>query len=101
TDLGGSVSANAQRGVAPREGRGPSSAGASASIGFISTDRGTTSESAGATLDIVNFDVRSSIAIAEQAAARSSNPERTFTATLSNQLLGDQGLRNRYLEQAD
>jgi conjugal transfer mating pair stabilization protein TraG len=52
-------------------------------------------------MDIVNYDVRNAIANAERAAAKSSNPERTFSKTLSRQVLGAEGLRNKYLENAD
>lgn len=93
-----------QRGAGSAEGRrgGRSiSGGADGRVGFVSSDRGSTSESAGATLDIVNYDVRSAIASAEKSAARSNNPEHEFTRTLSDHLLGDDGLRNRYLRQAD
>ena len=34
-------------------------------------------------------------------AARSATPEATFTQELNRQLLGPEGLRNRYLGQAD
>lgn len=70
-------------------------------MGFESSDRGSTSEVANANIDIVNYDVRSAIANAEKAAAHSINPEEVFSRTLSNEVLGSQGLRNRYLEQAD
>ncbi|WP_146032597.1 hypothetical protein [Sphingobium sp. SA916] len=49
----------------------------------------------------MNYDVRSAIANAEQSAARSSNPHQSFIQELSKQILGPEGLRNRYLSQAD
>jgi conjugal transfer mating pair stabilization protein TraG len=108
TTVDGSISAYANRGgqsAAAGSNRGQNAgskgSGAGGSIGFESADRGTTSETANAKLDIVNYDVREAIATAERAASRSSSPERAFTATLSDQLLGGSGLRNRYLEQAD
>ena len=104
TDINASVSANARRGSGQpsRKGNaGAVSGGVSGSLGFTSTDRGTTSENAGATLDIVNYEVRSAIANAEKSAARSSNPEQEFSRSLSDQILGQRGLRNRYLEDAD
>jgi conjugal transfer mating pair stabilization protein TraG len=52
-------------------------------------------------MDIVNYDVRSVIANAEHAAARSRNPEQAFSESLSEQILGSEGLRNRYLADAD
>ncbi|MBO9379513.1 conjugal transfer protein TraG [Sphingomonas histidinilytica] len=70
-------------------------------VGFTSSDVGVTSENAQSTMDIVNYDVREAIAMAERAAARSSTPEATFSRELSGRILGAEGLRNRYLEQAD
>lgn len=72
-----------------------------AKVGFESRDTGSTTEDAHATMDIVNYDVRESIAAAERAAARSSNPEATFSRELSNRILGTEGMRNRYLQDAD
>jgi len=72
-----------------------------ASVGFDSHDTGTTSETGQSSLDIVNYDVRESIAAAERAAARSSDPAATFSRELSNRILGNEGLRNRYLQDAD
>jgi conjugal transfer mating pair stabilization protein TraG len=51
-------------------------------------------------MDIVNYDVRSAISAAERAAANSADPGRTFSHELSQQVLGNDGLRNRYLENA-
>src|SRR3546814_10542245 len=64
-------------------------------------DTGSTSESAQSSLDIVNYDVRESIAAAERAAARSSDPAATFSREMSNRILGNDGIRNRYLQDAD
>jgi conjugal transfer mating pair stabilization protein TraG len=72
-----------------------------ASVGFTSRDVGISNESAQASLDIMNYDVRTAIANAERAAARSANPEASFTRELNRQVLGETGLRNRYLGQAD
>jgi conjugal transfer mating pair stabilization protein TraG len=110
TDVGLSVSASASRvgqsgggkGGDGRHGGGNSvSGGASGNLGFNSSDRGTTSETANATIDIVNYDVREVIAHAERAAAHSSTPAEAFTSSLSASILGDQGLRNRYLREAE
>jgi conjugal transfer mating pair stabilization protein TraG len=60
-----------------------------------------TSESADAKIDIVNYDVRHAIAVAERKAAQSQTPTETFTGELRNQILGKDGLRSRYLNQAD
>ncbi|MFX8090507.1 hypothetical protein ABTK75_19515, partial [Acinetobacter baumannii] len=65
------------------------------------SDVGVTSETANARIDIVNYDVRNAIAAAERAAARSDSPADAFSRELSRQVLGPEGLRNRYLEQAD
>jgi conjugal transfer mating pair stabilization protein TraG len=53
------------------------------------------------TMDIVNYDVRGAIASAEEAAAKSANPEQAFSQELARQVLGRNGLRNRYLENSD
>lgn len=107
TTVSGSVSASASRNrgnIPSREkGRdsGATTGGVGGSLGFESADRGTTSEVANATIDIVNYDVRSAISSAERAAARSGNPDQAFSRALSEELLGNRGLRNRYLENAD
>ncbi|NKJ45090.1 hypothetical protein FHW94_004600 [Novosphingobium sp. SG720] len=62
---------------------------------------GSTTEHAQSTIDIVNYDVRESIAAAERAATRSDNPAATFSRTLSDRILGPEGMRNRYLQNAD
>jgi len=72
-----------------------------ASVGFQSRDTGSTSENAQSILDIVNYDVRESIANAERAAARSNDPAAVFSHELSKRILGSDGMRNRYLEDAD
>lgn len=72
-----------------------------AKVGFESRDMGSTTEDAHSSIDIVNFDVRESIAAAERAAARSANPEAAFSRELSDRILGGEGLRNRYLQDAD
>ncbi|MDB5709609.1 MAG: conjugal transfer protein TraG, partial [Sphingomonas bacterium] len=70
-------------------------------LGFDSTESSLTSSSVTATMDIVNYDVRNAIAAAERAASRSGNPQRAFSEELGRQVLGPQGLRNQYLENAD
>jgi conjugal transfer mating pair stabilization protein TraG len=108
TDVGASISASASRassGKAASGGRKKSGGsvigGAAGNLGFESSDRGTTSETANANIDIVNYDVREAIAAAERAASRSHSPADAFSRELSHQVLGPSGLRNRYLEQAD
>ena len=89
------------------QGRGGKSRGASASghAGFElsgrSSDTGSGSIDASASIDILNYDVRSSIANAEKSAAQSNKPEAAFIHELGRQLLGTEGLRNRYLGDAD
>lgn len=74
---------------------------AGGSLGFNSTETSRTNSSATATMDIVNYDVRNAIAVAERAASKSDNPQRAFSEELGRQVLGPQGLRNQYLENAD
>ena len=64
-------------------------------------DVGISTENAQSSLDIVNYDVREAIAAAERAAARSSDPAATFSRELSDRILGPDGMRNRYLQDAD
>jgi conjugal transfer mating pair stabilization protein TraG len=110
TTVGGNISASAQSGdYASRAGApkgGPRSqtgrsGNVGGSLGYTSRDVGVSNESAQATLDIVNYDVREAISNAERAAARSATPEAAFTQELNRQILGTEGLRNRYLGQAD
>lgn len=108
TDVGASISANVSRAGSgkPNAGGGnqtgnSTSGSAGANLGFQSSDRGTTSETANANIDIVNYDVREAIAASERVAARSDNPANAFSRELGRQVLGPEGLRNRYLEQAD
>lgn len=113
-DLGGSVGVaeseatggRGQQGQSGNKSQGPiksqsTSGRVGASIGFRSQDQGIESETAQANLDIVNYDVRNAIAAAQRAAARSSDPSVTFSRELSNRILGPEGLRNRYLGDAD
>jgi conjugal transfer mating pair stabilization protein TraG len=71
------------------------------SLGFKSSDIGSVSENTQANLDITNYDIRSAITVATRASANVSRPEETFSKTLADQILGDQGLRMRYLNDAD
>lgn len=112
-DLGGNIGvseseATGGRGQPGNKVKGPvktqstsTSGRVGASVGFQSRDVGIESESAQGNLDIVNYDVREAIAGAERAAARSPNPAETFSRELSNRVLGPEGLRNRYLGDAD
>ncbi|MBA4092373.1 MAG: conjugal transfer protein TraG [Sphingobium sp.] len=74
---------------------------AGGSLSASSAESGSTSESASSTLDVINFEVRQAIANAERSAARSASPHRSFSMELSGQILGKDGLRNRYLRDAD
>ncbi|MDE1917893.1 MAG: conjugal transfer protein TraG N-terminal domain-containing protein [Sphingomonadales bacterium] len=80
---------------------GHASGGVSGTFGIESADRGTNSEAAQVSLDITNFDVREAIASAERQASRSHNPAEAFARELRGQILGERGMRNRYLQQAD
>lgn len=95
-------------GKGPQAGRGQSpqkststSGRVGASLGYESRDVGIASENAQSSLDIVNYDVREAIAAAERAAARSSDPAATFSRELSDRILGPDGMRNRYLQDAN
>ncbi|WP_404478775.1 conjugal transfer protein TraG N-terminal domain-containing protein [Novosphingobium sp. BL-52-GroH] len=104
TELNASISASARRGKSSGNkggGRNSTEGGASGSLSFSSTDRGGTTESASAHLDIMNYDVRSAIAHAERDAAQSDNPAAAFTRSLSENIVGPNGLRNKYLRDAD
>ncbi|WP_408591267.1 conjugal transfer protein TraG N-terminal domain-containing protein [Novosphingobium sp.] len=108
TDLGASISASVSRGGHGRSGANagkPSdssiSGGASANLGFESSDRGITTEAANASIDIVNYEVRGAIAKAEGTASKSQDPAAAFSRELGRQILGPNGLRNTYLSQAD
>ncbi|MBN8818665.1 MAG: conjugal transfer protein TraG N-terminal domain-containing protein [Sphingomonas sp.] len=106
-DIGGGVSTGSgRRGASDgtksnsRSGRAPQGH-VGGTLGFNSTETSATISSASATMDIVNFDVRNAIAAAERAASRSGDPQRAFSEELGRQVLGPEGLRNRYLEDAD
>lgn len=108
TDINVGVSGSAGRELSGGTGKagkrsqgGAVGANASGSFSFQSADRGITVENAQSGLDIVNYDVRGAIAAAEQKAAHSQIPAEAFTRELRNQILGKDGLRNRYLDQAD
>lgn len=106
-DIGGGVSTGPEQQGLPDSkkggsGRGRGSQGhAGGTLGFNSTETSRTNSSATATMDIVNYDVRTAIAAAERAASKSGDPQRAFSEELGRQVLGPQGLRNRYLENAD
>src|SRR3546814_9473366 len=75
--------------------------GSTASINLQTSDLGVVSTDARSSIDIVNHDVRNAIANAERAASRSRTPEAAFSSELGRAILGADGLRNRYLDQAD
>ncbi|HKX80215.1 MAG TPA: conjugal transfer protein TraG N-terminal domain-containing protein [Novosphingobium sp.] len=70
-------------------------------IGAGTSDQGISSTHAHGTIDIVNHDTRTAIANAERAASRSKTPEQAFAHELRSQILGEGGLRNKYLGEAD
>lgn len=71
------------------------------SIGISSQESGTTSETASSQLNIVNFDVRQAIANSERSASQAKSPAEAFVNNLSKEILGPNGIRNRYLGEAD
>jgi len=85
--------------------KGPSSratsGSASVQIGINSNDQGISNTESRATIDVVNYDTRSAIAHAERTASQASNPQEAFAQELSRQILGPDGLRNKYLGEAD
>lgn len=93
----GSGDRGSQRG---RSGRG-SRGGFGGDVGAFSQDTGSTSETAQSNLDIVNYDVRGAIVAAERATAGSRHPEQDFARELGRQVMGQEGLRGRYLREAD
>lgn len=99
--MGSTVSGQISGGAGSKSSGKGSYGQARGTLGASSTDSGNSTEQANATLDIVNYDVREAIAAAEQAASRSPDPVKAFSSTLSNEVLGNEGLRNRYLRQAD
>ena len=107
TSVGGGIGASVSRGRAVSVGKSQQSGGSrangqlSGNVGAESVDRGMTAEGARASIDIMNYEVREAIAAAEKAAARSTEPASAFVRTLQEGILGENGLRNRYLEQAD
>src|SRR3546814_9390450 len=95
TTVGGNVGASAQsgdyssRGVSVKvkeRSQTATSGSVGVSLGYSNSDMGTSNETARASLDIVNYDVREAISAAERAAARSVNPETTFTSELNRQI---------------
>jgi conjugal transfer mating pair stabilization protein TraG len=71
------------------------------SLGISTQEAGLTSEIASAQLNVMNFDVRQALANAERSAARSANPTEAFSKRLAEEVLGPNGLRNKYLSEAD
>jgi conjugal transfer mating pair stabilization protein TraG len=106
TSLGASIggehfSASAAQGSGEGQGLRATSKGTiGGSLGYHSSDTGIENETARANLDILNYDVRNAITAAEHAAARSESPERAFSDELARRVIGQEGLRTRYLEDA-
>ncbi|WP_454798450.1 conjugal transfer protein TraG N-terminal domain-containing protein [Novosphingobium lindaniclasticum] len=104
--LGGSASSHeTTTGSADHSSKGPrhsqtSTGRAHLQLGLDGRESNGTGIAASGTLDIVNYDVRSAIASAEQAAARRKDPEKVFSEALSDGILGRGGLRNEYLGEA-
>ncbi|MEJ7933985.1 conjugal transfer protein TraG N-terminal domain-containing protein [Sphingobium sp. AN558] len=81
--------------------QGQSTGRVAGSLSLASAESGTTTESATSSLDAVNFDIRQAIANAERTSASSTSPHHAFSRELSEQILGKDGLRNRYIRDAD
>jgi conjugal transfer mating pair stabilization protein TraG len=71
------------------------------SLGISTQEVGSTSETASSQLNIVNYEVRQAVANAERSSARSPNPAEKFSESLAAEILGPDGLRSRYLGDAD
>lgn len=99
-EIGGGAGSGTGRGKSMPIGRS-TSGHASGSIGISSQESGTTNEIAASQLSVVNYDVRQAIANAERSASKSTNPSSTFAESLANEVLGANGLRNRYIREAD
>lgn len=98
----GSVAGSIESGSGKRGNSSSHASGKSGgSLAISSVESGTTSEIVNADLNVVNYDVRQALADAERAASRSTSPHQTFSSALSEQILGPNGLRNRYLRDAD
>lgn len=110
TTISGAISGSASRSTSSSKMRGPgnprSSGGAvsgsvDGKVGIESADRGTTVEAAKTSLDIVNYEVRAAISAAERQAARSHQPAEAFARSIHDQIMSEDGLRSRYLNQAN
>ena len=99
-EIGGGAMSGSSDGKSAKLGRAISGR-SGGSIGASSQESSITSETANSQLNVVNYDVRQAIANAERAASSSSNPAEGFAYHLSTEILGQQGLRNRYLGDAD
>ncbi len=97
-DVAGSTASGSEK---ARKGGRHALGRAAGSLSISSQESGITSETASSQLNIVNYDVRQAIANAERHATRTTNPAAAFTDQLASEILGSEGLRNRYLGQAD
>jgi conjugal transfer mating pair stabilization protein TraG len=98
-DLGADVSSGDGSARSGRAARSPAGR-VGGRIGIESRESGSLSSTASGSIDITNYEVRDAIAAAERLSSKSNNPEHTFAEELSRQMLGPDGLRNRYLENA-
>ena len=71
------------------------------SLSASTQESGTTNEIATSQLNVVNFQVREAISNAERTAGRAADPAASFANRLSSEIFSTEGLRNRYLRQAD
>lgn len=95
-NLGGSVESSGRGQSGSNRARGTFDGRA----GMETSDAGVGATDARASIDIVNYDVRNAIEAAAMVASKSAKPERSFTAELERQILGEAGIRSRYLDQA-
>lgn len=100
-DIGGGTGSATPRGSAKAAPVGNAFGRAGGSLGISTQESGTTSETASAQLNIVNYDVRQALANAERSASQSQTPAQAFTEELAKAILGPEGIRNRYLGDAD
>jgi conjugal transfer mating pair stabilization protein TraG len=102
TSLRGQLAGSTQTSHATGMKKGTRTLGSvSGDLSVSSSESGTATEIANASLDTLNFDVRQAIANSERSAAHSDSPQQAFASELSEQILGKEGLRNRYLRDAD
>jgi conjugal transfer mating pair stabilization protein TraG len=97
-EIGGAV--NRSSGQPHRTGQSRTTGRSGFRVGGSTKDIGTGLTGARSSIDILNFDVRNAIAHAERNAAQSADPGVSFSEELGRQILGPEGLRRKYIDQA-